>query len=69
MIAIDIPMPKDCIDCPLYNHEFGRCNITNRALWYYDEPGSNIKSYDPFKERDIECPLEDLSEEDKKNDN
>lgn len=48
MIAIDIPMPKTCCDCPFAEMEFGltRCKFLSHYITYTDE-----------KHRPPECPL------------
>ena len=54
MLIIDIDMPKCCQDCPIYDHEFGCCELIPNSR-YYDNDG--IEHYDPFEERNKDCPL------------
>jgi len=56
MAVLKIEMPTNCYDCPLYrlDNQFDmqyRCSITDRHM------GGKCD-----KERDINCPLEPLSE-------
>ena len=44
MVKIDIEMPTYCYDCPCYNGETGRCNITGDSA--YDK-------------RPFDCPLKE----------
>lgn len=54
VILDGIDMPKCCIDCPIYNNEFGQCNVIPNSR-FYREDGSEL--YDPFKEKNMQCPL------------
>lgn len=57
----ELDMPKCCIDCPIYNHEFGMCNCIPNSYCYNKGPGLNFeKVYDPFKEKHSNCPLREI---------
>lgn len=58
MISIDMDMPSCCIDCPIYNHEFGECNLIDNSKYYYD----GGEYYDPFEERHKKCPIKENKE-------
>lgn len=49
-------MPQCCIDCPIYNHEFGQCNLIPNSTFY----GDGHELYDPFEERHKDCPLSEV---------
>ena len=44
-------MPNDCIDCPCFNDEYSRCNITMTSVgpFFYDIPK--------------DCPLVEVEED------
>lgn len=44
MVQIDIDMPENCIECPIHDGEYGRCNVNK-----------NISVN--FEERPRKCPL------------
>lgn len=48
-------MPQCCMDCPIYDNEFGRCNIIPDSWFYNKATGEEL--YDPFEERNKDCPL------------
>ena len=50
-----INMPKCCIDCPIYDNEFGQCNLILDSRFYNKDTGEEL--YDPFEERHKDCPL------------
>lgn len=52
MIQIEMEMPEDCIDCPIYNDEFSCCNL---------EP--DIEDLDCFDGRPDRCPLVEVKNE------
>ena len=54
MLLLDMDMPNCCQDCPIYDHEFGCCELIPNSR-YYDNDG--IEHYDPFEERNKDCPL------------
>ncbi len=51
-------MPKCCIDCPIYDNEFGMCNLIPDSCFY--DKGSGEPTYDPFEERNKDCPLREV---------
>ena len=57
MIA-GMDMPQCCIDCPIYNNEFGYCNLIPNSKFYYDE---DDVMYDPFEKRNKDCPLNEVN--------
>ena len=56
VIIAGMDMPQCCIDCPIYNHEFGLCNLIPNSTFY----GDGIELYDPFEERNKDCPLSEV---------
>lgn len=58
MLILDIDMPKCCQDCPIYDHEFGCCELIPNSC-FYNEDG---EIYDPFEERNKDCPLKEVRE-------
>ncbi len=44
MVQIDIDMPENCIECPIHDGEYGRCNANK-----------NISVN--FEERPRKCPI------------
>ncbi len=56
MIA-GMDMPQCCIECPIYNHEFGCCNLIPNSNFYSD--GEN---YNLFTDRYKDCPLREVKE-------
>ena len=54
VLIVGIDMPRCCIDCPIYDNEFGQCNLIPLSR-YYDLHGNEL--YDPFEERNKDCPL------------
>ena len=53
MIKLPIDKPKCCIDCPVFNCEFGSCQLIENGC-YYNADG---QLYDPFSEIHRECPI------------
>lgn len=53
MIKLPIDKPKCCIDCPVFNCEFGSCQLIENGC-YYNADG---QLYDPFSEIHKECPI------------
>ena len=60
IIITGIDMPECCIDCPIYNGEYGVCNLNPNSRNYYEDENW----CDPFEERRKDCPLREY-----KNDN
>ena len=58
MIA-GMDMPKCCIDCPIYDNEFGQCNLIPGSCFYNKTTGEEM--YDPFEERHKNCPLSEVN--------
>lgn len=61
MIQIDMEMPSCCVLCPIYNGEYGKCNLLDYSFYeffYYE----NVQSCDPFEERHKECPIKEIKE-------
>ena len=56
MIA-GMDMPQCCMDCPIYNGEYGVCNLNPNSK-YHNEDGEIL--YDPFEERNKDCPLSEV---------
>ena len=56
--VIGMSLPNCCMDCPIYNHEFGSCNLIPDSRYYYD----GGEYYDPFEERHKDCPLKEDKE-------
>lgn len=48
-------MPQCCIDCPIYNGDYGVCNLNSNQLNYYGENWC-----DPFEGRRKDCPLSEV---------
>lgn len=57
VVITGLDMPKCCIDCPIYNNEFGQCNCIPNSRFYSDD-GTEL--YDPFKEKNSNCPLREI---------
>ena len=51
-------MPQCCIDCPIYDNEFGQCNLIPDSRYYNKDTGEEL--YDPFEERNKDCPLREV---------
>ena len=51
-------MPQCCIDCPIYDDEFGKCNLIPDSHYYNKDTGEEL--YDPFEERNKYCPLREV---------
>ena len=51
-------MPQCCIDCPIYDNEFGQCNLIPNSRFYDKNTGEEL--YDPFEERHKYCPLSEV---------
>ncbi len=51
-------MPQCCIDCPIYNDEFGQCNLIPKSR-YYTLNGEEL--YNPFTEKNKDCPLSEVN--------
>lgn len=51
-------MPQCCIDCPIYDNEFGQCNLIPDSRYYSKDTGEEL--YDPFEERNKYCPLREV---------
>ena len=51
-------MPQCCIDCPIYNNEFGQCNLIPNSCFYNKDTGEEL--YDPFEARNKYCPLSEV---------
>lgn len=49
-------MPQCCIDCPIYNGDYGVCNLNSNQLNYYGDENW----CDPFEERRKDCPLSEV---------
>ena len=61
-MSIMIPgmdMPQCCIECPIYNNEFGQCNLIPDSRSYNKDTGEEL--YDPFEERHKCCPLSEVN--------
>ena len=56
MIAIDMPMPESCCDCPCNDFDF-KCNLTDIVFAEEEEKGM-----DTAHERHRNCPLIDLTQ-------
>lgn len=50
--------PKCCIDCPIYDHVSGQCNLIPNSCFYNEDTDEEL--YDPFEERHKDCPLSDV---------
>lgn len=59
MISIDMDMPNCCIACPIFNGEFGCCQLIPNSE-YHNEEGEIL--CDPFEERLKECPIKENKE-------
>ena len=55
VIIVGMNMPQCCMDCPIYDNEFGQCNLIPDSRSYNKDPGEEL--YDPFEERHEGCPL------------
>lgn len=55
IIITGIDMPECCIDCPIYDDEFGCCRLIPDSRYYYD----GGEYYDPFEEKNDKCPLKE----------
>lgn len=51
-------MPECCIICPIYNGEYGKCNLIENSYSWDDNS-------DPFEERRKDCPLKEIENEKK----
>lgn len=49
-------MPQCCIDCPIYDNEFGQCNLIPNSTFY----GDGYEVYNPLEERNKDCPLSEV---------
>ena len=56
MIAIDMPMPKKCDDCPCRQINLARCQITGKSTSH-----SGTRPIDQ-RQRPSWCPLIDLTQ-------
>lgn len=56
----EMDMPQCCIDCPIYNDEFGECNLIPNSRFYNTDTDEEL--YDPFKARNKDCPLQEIIE-------
>lgn len=59
MISIDMDMPNCCILCPIYNYEFGCCQLMSNSE-YHNVYGEIL--CDPFEERLKDCPIKEVKE-------
>ena len=50
-------MPQCCIDCPIYDNEFGLCKRIPNSTFY----GDGTELYDPLEERNKDCPLREVN--------
>lgn len=55
VIIAGMDSPTCCIDCPIYNDEFGCCRLIPGSRYYYD----GGEYYDPFEEKNDKCPLKE----------
>lgn len=55
MIAIDIPMPKTCDECPCWCAEFCDCQITNTDTVVVNVGDDYI--WEPIYQKPSDCPL------------
>lgn len=55
VIIAGMDLPTCCIDCPIYNDEFGCCQLIPDSRYYYD----GGEYYDPFEEKNDKCPLKE----------
>lgn len=55
MLLIDIEMPKSCMNCPIFDGEYGFCNI----LKNYNKPSKR----DCSSSRQKNCPLIEIPKE------
>lgn len=60
MIQIDMEMPSCCVLCPIYNGEYGKCNLIPDSCFYNKNTGEEL--YDPFEERLKDCPIKEIKE-------
>ena len=49
-------MPQCCIDCPIYDNEFGQCKLIPNSTFY----GDGYEVYNPLEERNKDCPLQEV---------
>lgn len=56
VIITGMNIPQCCIDCPIYDNEFGQCNLIPNSTFY----GDGIELYDPLEERHKDCPLREV---------
>ena len=59
VIVKGMKMPDCCVDCPIYNGEYGMLNLLPDSYSYNDD---GEERYDPFEEREEDCPLESYKE-------
>lgn len=55
VIIAGMELPTCCMDCPIYDHEFGCCNLIPNSTFY----GDGVEYYDPFEEKNDKCPLKE----------
>lgn len=58
LVIHNMQMPTACINCPIYNNEFGQCNLIPNSTFY----GDDYELYNPLEERCKDCPLEEVPE-------
>ena len=56
VIIAGMDLPTCCIDCPIYNDEFGCCQLMPKSE-YHNEDGEIL--CDPFEERLKDCPIKE----------
>ena len=53
VIVEGMNLPACCIDCPIWDTEFGCCKLIPNSRYYYD----GGEYYIPFEEKHEKCPL------------